>query len=155
MDNGMDFFIYVLKAISKPSYEGVKVIIETPLIAFKQRHGVWEEVVKDERVTVKTVFEYGEKDSSGRFFSVSDFEKAYNNFYSIFRYRPVIIYYKSDSTKKFESYMNNTATLLKTTLEIRDLTKGYDWIDNEYFYGNDFCRYDSSAAWFDSNPTRY
>ena len=157
MDIGIEFFMHLLdKLDSDPKYEKTRVTIESPLISFLKRYGAWKNVIDHDRVLVKATFNYGEKESSGRFFSDSNLMDAYSRFWYSFHYRPVLIYYKSFDNTRYASHMERLALMLKTTLEVRDTTTSKDdWCKNEAFYLNDSYRYTTSHVWFDNNPSKY
>ena len=155
MDIGIEFFMHLLdKLDSDPKYEKTRVTIESPLISFLKRYGAWKDVINHDRVLVKATFNYGEKDSSGRFFSDSNLMDAYSRFWFSFHYRPALIYYKSSDNLRYAPHMDRLALILKTTLEVRDTTKK-NWCKDETFYLNDSYRYMTSYAWFDKNPSSY
>lgn len=155
MDNGIEFYLHLLEVLdNSPQYEKTRVTIETPLISFLKRFGIWQKVVEHDRVLVKAVFEYGEKEASGKFFSDSNLMDAYSRFWNSFRYRPVLIYYKGEKNTKHVSHMERLALILKTTLETRDISNA-SWTKETVFYSNDSYRYITPHVWFVPNPSKY
>jgi hypothetical protein len=155
MDNGVEFYLHLLEVLdSNPQYANTRITIETPFIAFLKRFGTWQKVVEHDRVLVKAVFDYGEKEASGRFFSDSDLMAAYSRFWNSFRYRPALIYYKSEKNIKYARHMERLSFLLKTTLETRDISNA-SWTKETVFYSNDSYRYMTPHVWFVDNPSKY
>lgn len=158
MDNGVEFYLQLIDLLDNdPRYEKTRIIIETPLITFLKRYGAWQKVVENDRILVKATFSFGEKESSGKFFSNSNLMDAYSRFWNSFRYRPVLIYYKLDENDKYAPHMETLANVLKTTLEVRPVWGMMDksWATEKYFYSNDYCRYISSLVWFEEDPSKY